>query len=46
MNEKSFGINVDIEDLTYPLAIEKEIRLRSHLAMFTTIAKYGYGVEV
>lgn len=35
MNEKSFGINVDIEDLTYPLAIEKEIRLRSRLAMLS-----------
>lgn len=35
MNEKLFGINVDIEDLTYPLAIEKEIRLRSRLAMLS-----------
>lgn len=35
MNEKSFGINVDLEDLTYPLAIEKEIRLRSRLAMLS-----------
>ena len=31
MNEKSYEINVDVEDLAYPLQIEREIRLRSRL---------------
>lgn len=35
MNEKLFELSVNVGDLAYPLAIEKEIRLRSRLAMLS-----------
>ena len=36
MNEKSYEFNVDVVDLAYPLEIERQIRLRSRLAMLSS----------
>lgn len=36
MNEKSYEINVDVVDLAYPLEVERQIRLRSRLAMLSS----------
>lgn len=36
MNKKSYEIAVDVADLAYPLQIEREIRLRSRLAMLSS----------
>lgn len=48
MNEKSYEIAVDIVDLAYPLAIEREIRLRSRLAPLSrnTDLRMVFKVEV
>lgn len=36
MNEKAYEIAVDVADLAYPLEIERQIRLRSRLAMLSS----------
>lgn len=45
-NEKSYEIAVDIVDLAYPLAIEREIRLRSRLAPSSRKTELRMAMEI